>query len=357
MKLIQKPTGQYFDDFNYISSNGTMGVSDIACECEKGYSIYKIFNNYFGMQYIGNWFTWYTKKPTKLYEIFFQSEENAFYNVNFTLQASNDYVNWTTLEITSHTSNTYANIYIYSNNDNYYHYYKLSGFPDIQDRVVQIRISQFYCVSLGSTTASILKPTRKYYKYVDTPWTQPIVTASSSTSTSIITQGHTIYSCWGVRNSGYALSNCFDGSTTGTAGCPIEMSSAEYDWIQIFNHEPIKASEINIYWHSPGSNLTQTSTVIIEASSDGTNWTTLSSGTTSTSARITDIVKHTVDLSNNTNLYNYYRVENTTPYTSNYRYCWYVVELQITATQKTIVECTSSDYDFYEDVNAYMAIV
>lgn len=166
------------------------------------------------------------------------------------------------------------------------------------------------------------------------PWTQPIVTTSSSTSKSITTPEGTIYSCWGVRSSGYALSNCFDGSTTGTAGCPMEYSSAEYDWIQIYNPIPIKVSNVSIYWHSYGTGRTSTTTVAIEASNDGTNWTTLSSGTTSTSTTMTDIVLHNINISNN-NFYNYYRVANTTPYTSSYRYQWYVVELQITATYQT----------------------
>lgn len=356
MRLIKKPTGQYFDEylFNYISSNGTMGVSDIACECATDSPfIYEIFKEYVQMQSIGSWFAWYTKKPTKPYEIFFESEyTDTFLDVNFTLEASNDYVNWTTLEITSLPQVQNAFIHIYPNNDNYYHYYRLSGFPD---KISLIRIYKLYCVSLGSTTASILKPTRKYYKYIDTPWTQPIVTASSSTATSITTQGHTIYSCGGVRASGYPLSYLFDGSTAGS-GCPIETASTGYVWTQVYNPNPIKASNIKIYWNAPGS-AAITATVTIEASNDGENWTTLSSGTASPGAGFANIIEHNVSLSTNTNFYKYYKIINTTPYLASGHAYWYVREIEITAAQKTIVEGTSSDYDFYEDIVIYQAIV
>lgn len=164
------------------------------------------------------------------------------------------------------------------------------------------------------------------------PWIQPIVTTGSGANNTITTPEGTVYSCWDVRSSGYQLSNCFDGSTAETAGCPIERSATGYDWVQIYNPIPIKSSKIDIYWRSYSTGRTITATVTIEASNDGTNWTTLSSGTTSTSTTITDIVKHTVDLSSNGNFYNYYKIENTTPYLTSYRYYWYITEIEITAT-------------------------
>ena len=162
------------------------------------------------------------------------------------------------------------------------------------------------------------------------PWVQPLVTTSSGSDTSITTTEGTVYSCYRVRASGYPLSYLFDGSTA-NVGCPIESASTGYVWIQVYNPNPIKASNIKIYWNSPGS-TTVTATVTIEVSNDATNWTTLSSGTTSSGTGYANIIQHNVSLSTNTNFYKYYRIINTTPYlASGYAY-WYVREIEITAT-------------------------
>ena len=62
-----------------------------------------------------------------------------------------------------------------------------------------------------------------------------------------------------------------------------------------------------------------------------------------------------VDLSSNTGFYQYYKVE-FTQWNGASTGGRGVKEIVITATQKTITEGTSSNYDYYEDINEYMAI-
>lgn len=159
------------------------------------------------------------------------------------------------------------------------------------------------------------------------PWVQPLLTTSSGTSTSVTTPEGTVYSCNRIRSASYAMSYAFDGiiPTTYSSQCACFMRhTGEDDWVEIYNPNPLKVSQIIIYWSS-GSGYTRTETINIEASNDGVNYVTLVNGAThDTNATINP---HTITI-NNSDFYNYYKITNTTA-PSGY---WYVGEIKITAT-------------------------
>ena len=146
-----------------------------------------------------------------------------------------------------------------------------------------------------------------------------------------------------VRNASYPLSNAFDGSTSGNTACPIEYSTEGYTWVQIYNPSALKASNVTVYWSPPGI-ASNTATIKIEASNNGSSWTTLSSGNTSSGSGPGTVITKSISLSTS-NYYNYYKISNTTPYMANNRCYWYIRELKLTAKYKT------TSYTYYWDTS------
>lgn len=158
------------------------------------------------------------------------------------------------------------------------------------------------------------------------PWVQPLLTTSSDTSTSVTTPEGTIYSCNMVRAASYAMSYAFDGiipTTYSQCACFVRHTG-QSNWVEVYNPNPIKVSQIIIYWSS-GSTSTRTETINIEASNDGVNYVTLVNGATH-NTNVT-VNPHIIPVNNN-DFYNYYKITNTTD-VSGY---WYVGEIEITAT-------------------------
>lgn len=180
---------------------------------------------------------------------------------------------------------------------------------------------------------------RKYYKYVDTAWTQPVLTANGTmggnsfacTASSYIT----VYYPYFVFASGEpAFASAWATTTT----------QSTYDW---YNPEPIKITNIRIknsieaiYSITEGSVL---------GSNDYSTWTTIKSFTNSTT---TALAEWDIDLSDNTGLYKYHRISITK---GNPTYVA-IGRMYLTAYTRTITPGTSSDYDFYKDVDEYKLI-
>ena len=172
---------------------------------------------------------------------------------------------------------------------------------------------------------------RKYYKYES--WTQPTlssngtigggsfaVTASAESQAS----GDPPYKAW----------EAFDKNSY-----TYWRSGQTSAWLEFYNPEPLRVT--NLQYANTYCYPTQ-GTVI--ASNDNSNWDTLTTWTNNS------IDTFNIDLSSNTNTYLYYRVV-VNQVNTDYVHCQ-----ELTITAQKVVEGTSSDYDFYEDVDVYYGI-
>lgn len=188
------------------------------------------------------------------------------------------------------------------------------------------------------------------------PWTQPViesnVSSNSGMATSIGTMGGTEFavSCSHIGNANRPLSSAFNGIIPESANMREAYSVAYVEgngslggnWIKVYSPTPILLSELDVYWASL-STAARTTTLIVKATNNGSdpvaNWDLLSQGTTSTSTSGGGNipVKHIVDLSSNQNYYQYFYIQNTTPFVpSQAPYnVWYVVEVKLIATYTT----------------------
>lgn len=176
---------------------------------------------------------------------------------------------------------------------------------------------------------------RKYYKYIDTPWTQPVLSANG-------TVGGNDFACFAssIYSTSYPAYEAFDGVISSSSWwCSSGKSGVQY--IGFYNPDRIKVTNIRFYNQTANSGDGVIASGTVQASFDNVNYIDL--GTFSGNTFGT--VYFDIDLSTNTNYYNYYRIV-ATGYAGNYATCG---ELEITATIGTVVEGTEQDYDFYTE--------
>ena len=185
---------------------------------------------------------------------------------------------------------------------------------------------------------AVLRKERKYYKYQYETWTQPTLSANGNL-------GGYSFACTqsNAYNSEYAYlafdsSNSTQFTTNGNTGS-----------LTIYNPNPLNITNIVITNGFQSSYVRPISSGSIEGSNDNVTWTTLGSFTNTNK---TVLATWSIDLSGNTGFYNYYRF-NLVGDGSYAR----ITEMTITALEKTIIESTSSDYDYYEDVNVSYPLI
>lgn len=205
------------------------------------------------------------------------------------------------------------------------------------------------------------------------PWNQPIIesnaSSNSGTLTAIGVMGGNSFavSCSHIRNANGPLSSAFDGivpssgstSTAYFATANVGTSTSGGNWIKVYTPTPILVSEIDVFW-SAASTALRTTTLLIQGSNNGEDWTTLSNGTTSqtSGSGYATIKKHAVDLSSVTTKYKYFRIQNTTPFVpsqTNLSY-WYVCEIRIIA-EYTASASTGVTYPIEFDNSNHTALL
>lgn len=114
-----------------LSANGTIGGNSFACAASSilsGYEAYKAFDNststYWNpASYAPQWLEWYNPNPLKITQLNFITDSN-FYIDTYTIQASEDNINWR--NVYSKSGNTSANFTININDDNRYSYWRIN---------------------------------------------------------------------------------------------------------------------------------------------------------------------------------------------------------------------------------------
>ena len=171
---------------------------------------------------------------------------------------------------------------------------------------------------------------RKYYKYVSAPWSSPILFANGTIGgDSFAVAASTEQTAYGR----YAWK-----AVDGDMNTSWSAEATSGNWYEFYNPNPLNVTNITFSpadWYYPLS-------VELWAGNDENSLTQLS-GFTYTASVATDGC--VLDFPSNTNFYKIYRIYSDRNF--------YIKEFKITATQKIAQESTSSDYDFYKDVNTY----
>ena len=180
---------------------------------------------------------------------------------------------------------------------------------------------------------------RKYYKYIEVPWTQPVLSSNGTLGGKVCAA----YSSRTVYGDRYAY-KAFDGNTTTiwtVTTLPVNLI--------FYSPEPIKVTNIQCRNRADGYNYTITAGKI-QASNNNSTWDSLTSWTNSNASQG---AVWTIELSKNVNYYNYYNILVSSG-TGNEAS---LAEVSFTATRKSIAEGSPFDYDFYEYATTYRAAI
>lgn len=186
---------------------------------------------------------------------------------------------------------------------------------------------------IGNEYKAIKETVRKYYKYTYTSWTQPTLSANG-------TLGGSSFAVEAESNySDYPAYHALD--STGWVG---QRSTLPY--FIFYNPKPLKVSNLTF---SKGSYLFISCWILnfeLYGSNDGSTWTFITQCNNPNPN--TSPVSHNISVSTG---YKYYKI---VPLTRKNDYPA-IANLVITAQEENVTESTSSDYDFYKDIDEYKA--
>jgi len=138
---------------------------------------------------------------------------------------------------------------------------------------------------------------RKYYKYKGLPWKQPILTANGTMGgNSFAVSASTEF------NSNYSAYKAFDNSNTTEWAT---LGTHNPSWITFYNPRPLKVSLLTLRNRTTYEAFLEGN---VYGSNDNSNWDLLTSFINSVTDKDST---WTIDLSNNTSFYKYYKIEGT----------------------------------------------
>ena len=289
-----------------------------------------------------------------------------------TLDYSDDCVNWTKHADWSSNGGSGAYFDIDTTNIGYHKYYRL--YVSSSSASTNVSIAQIYndgnrMRAVQESTSSdydfyedvpeykstlsnnnykvALTNERVYYKYTKTSFTTPILTANNNLGgRSFAVAASSQYSAT------YAPWHAFDGSYASNNGW-VTANGVKSGWITFYNPQKLYITKLGFQ----NRNATSAATIgspesgTVYGSNDNVNWVVLKEFTNSEHAANAGII---MTLDSNLGDYYYYRLECETLSTNNYLALGevYIDEAVIRTPQIS----TSSDYDFYEDVDKYRLI-
>lgn len=305
----------------------------------------------------GMWFYYYTPSPTKISGVQFHYSWGGR-GVYAAFYGSNTNGNWTTLVPQrpcgdGTTTLSFENETPYQ----YYHLYLLTpggGSGDgmstsnirlygteYKQTTVEVTAEDEYDFIVEGIKTYVIKEenVRKYYKYEYSDWIQPVISSNG-------TIGGSSFAVSALNTDSrtqpyYAFDSNL--SDTFTAGWLSKVSNNYLEW---YNPKPLNISQLQIQYQTTNtSSVGYISSWVIKASSNGENFIDILSGTTGNYGITNISIEHS-------GYYKYWRF-----YPINWSSEWYdIINMQIAATEQSIVGGTADDYDFYEDVYIYKAI-
>lgn len=182
---------------------------------------------------------------------------------------------------------------------------------------------------------------RKYYKYQYSSWTQPALSANG------ILGGDSSACACSLNNTGSNyLYKAFDNNLNTVFQSVSNTSNPQ--WVTFYSPVELNVKEIHIYQNSTESYYYSRG-ITVQGSNNNSTWTDLA-----TWSRSSYINNFYIDLSSNNSYYKYYRlyVTSRSYFDASNAYLMFK-DILFTATQRTVIESTSSDYDFYKDIDVY----
>ena len=189
---------------------------------------------------------------------------------------------------------------------------------------------------IGNDYKAIKETVRKYYKYTYTSWTQPTLSANGTLGgSSFAVEAETIVGS--SHDAFHALDN------TGWIGARTTNVLPYYIF---YNPKPLKISNLSF---SYVTYLLVTCWILnfeLYGSNDGSAWTFITQCNNPNPD--TSPISHNISVSTG---YKYFKI---VPLTSK-NYYPAITNLVITAQEENVTESTSSDYDFFKDIDEYKA--
>lgn len=357
-----------------ITSNGTMNGSSFACTqsnlYEKEYACLA-FDGSNTTQWTNNgntgFMTFYNPNPLNITKLTVMNGCTSGYVRPISsgeLLGSNDGTNFTSIKtFTNSVTGLKATWDIdLSSNKNYYKYHKLSVKGDgSYARITELNITAQERTVIESTiddydycelynTYNLCKDNNKLTYYKWTNWTQPTLTSNG-------TLGVSTLACYAYRSYNSAWVDCYSAFSpnTGYIGAYKSLASSTLyiyfyskNYLKISNfsfHVPIKntnndasggyAKALTLYGYNPQTRGWEQLAYIAGGSSMGNK-------------------THTMNLSNNTKYYKYYRFQGTTGGGGHMDEID-ISNIKITAQQAVV--SNSTDYDFIEESLSYKACI
>lgn len=379
MKAVLKKEKSYYKFVDWeqptLTSNGTMGVSELACFATRSYNsaqtdCYNAFlpntgyvSAYKSLSTCTLYIHFQAKNYLLLSNFSFRvpvvntnNDASGGYARNLTLEGYNkETSSWETLAFIEGGSGMGNKTHTMdlTGNTKFYKYFRFQascgggGHADQID-ISQIQITAKQAVECEEAEHEFYEDTVKaylprkfikriYYKYEYSDFVQPTLSGNG-------TMGGESFA---VAQSSVLSSRNFYEAVSGTehwhstAGMP--------QWVSWYNPKPLNVTKLTFGGASDGNILTG----IVQACNDNTNWIDLVAfeNTERTGA-------FEIDLSSNVDTYRYYRIYITScAYASAGKYYALIDKnFKIIATEQTIVEGTEQDHDYYRDEYTYYGI-
>lgn len=350
-----------------LQKDGIMGVDDFAVD-GAGYSsgyAYRAFDGdsstaadiqsanvkpYLGM---------YSKNPLNITSLALVQHSGNTCIKTGTVTASNDGVTWDTLlNIDAPNQNNYT--LDLSSNTGYYHYYRINlttayyslggvyyCYVDTctitaTERTITESTADdydYYEESQGYKCANT--PTVKYYKYISKSWGQdrlkgnglPGGNGLAVWATSV--NANAAYQAWKAFDDPSGNTMWYSASNGLTGGTPV--------YIGFYYHVPLNVTQLVIKNSTNAAYAMRDYEIEASNTNESDGYITLTSGTAAGTAS----EPITVNLSNNTGFYKYYRVKILNAGTSKNSGQVTLQNIEITATQRGTQLSNENDYDFY----------
>lgn len=182
---------------------------------------------------------------------------------------------------------------------------------------------------------------KKYYKYNDVNWTQPVLTSNGTWSGSSFA---TTQNAYYTENDGRKQEAWRMFSSSNTEEWQInDVSTSKTYWASWYNPKSLKIKKLQVVNASGVNGQYSPAKLVLEGSNDNSSWTTL--GTTNNSNTTALATWDATIIS--TGWYKYYRIV-VTPRVGT---AVMVNKLKITALERNVINGTASDYSYIENQN------
>lgn len=316
-----------------LSSNGTTYGDKFGCSSQYSYyNTYQVFNDVpQSFSNLGNNIIWYYPTSANLTQIQIRlTTSGTTPRVSGYIQVLQGST-WTNVQSYSASGSlTTINLSI----SGYYKTYRITfSNPASYDNMSFSSIVGTY---KGTSTDLIPQTTRKYYKYTETPFVQPTLTWDGLIGNDYfaVATGH----AYSSRD----IYRAFD-NVASTYSDDYGAGAGNF-WQEFYFNNPTRITNLE-YIPYTSTGLTWTTAATVQYSDDGSTWT---DATTITRQSATGTNTWDISSSTTNQFHKYWRV-----------YCAarsVIAQINITATQKVVTEGTSSDYDYYLDLDEYKVV-